>query len=172
MFRQKINFILHVFLEIWEWYFKLVILSTFDMPDYAHPKWYYQLVGNFVRYFTWKLEFVSNILWIIVATHTQSDTMNLWKMFVFICWQKSTSSPNFSGDISKICKLLILGTGHGNPKWNQFVENFDACLHTKNKFFLRYYNLKNPTIWLASSILSNSSRTRILPNMGLVMKYR
>ena len=35
-------------------------------------------------------------------------------------------------------------------------------------FFLKYYILKNPAIWLADSILANNSRTRILPYMGLV----
>ena len=45
--RQKFNFILHVFLEILQRYCKLVILGTFGMSGYAHPKWYYQLVENF-----------------------------------------------------------------------------------------------------------------------------
>ena len=132
MFRQKINFILHVFLEIWEWYYKLVILSTFDMPDYAHPKWYYQLVGNFVRYFTWKLEFVSNILWIIVATHTQSDTMNLWKMFVFICWQKSTSSPKFFWRYFKDMQTSYFGYWPRKPKMKSICRKL-RCLSAYQK---------------------------------------
>ena len=45
--RQKFNFILHVFLEILQRYCELVILGTFGMSGYAHPKWYYQLVENF-----------------------------------------------------------------------------------------------------------------------------
>ena len=39
-------------------------------------------------------------------------------------------------------------------------------------FFLRYYILKNPAIWLANSILTHNLRTRILPDLGLVMKYQ
>ena len=38
--------------------------------------------------------------------------------------------------------------------------------------FLRYYILKNPAIWLADSMLVYNSRTRILPDMGLVIKYQ
>ena len=47
---QKINFIFHVFFEILQRYWKLVILGTLDMPGYAHPKWYYQLVENVCAY--------------------------------------------------------------------------------------------------------------------------
>ena len=37
--KQKINFIPHVFLEIFQRCCKLVILGTLSMPGYAHPKW-------------------------------------------------------------------------------------------------------------------------------------
>ena len=37
MYKQKINFILYVFLEV---------LQTLGMLGYVHPKWYYQLVKN------------------------------------------------------------------------------------------------------------------------------
>ena len=36
--RQKINFILDIFLEILRRYCKLVIFCTMGMPGYAHPK--------------------------------------------------------------------------------------------------------------------------------------
>ena len=42
--RQKINFIIHVSLEFLQKYWKPVILGTLDIPNYTHPKWYYQLV--------------------------------------------------------------------------------------------------------------------------------
>ena len=44
--RQKINLILHVFLEILQRYCELVVLGTLGIPDYAYPKWYHQLVEN------------------------------------------------------------------------------------------------------------------------------
>ena len=37
---------------------------------------------------------------------------------------------------------------------------------------LRYYILENHAIWLADSLLAHNSRTRILPDIGLVMKYQ
>ena len=37
---------------------------------------------------------------------------------------------------------------------------------------LRYYILKNPAIWLADSIFVPNSRIRVLPDMGLVLKYQ
>ena len=39
-------------------------------------------------------------------------------------------------------------------------------------FFLRYHILKNPVIWLAGSMLAHNSRIRILPDLGLMVKYQ
>ena len=36
---------------------------------------------------------------------------------------------------------------------------------------MKHYILKNLAIWLAESILTHNLRTRILPDMGLVVKY-
>ena len=52
------------------------------------------------------------------------------------------------------------------------------CLSVSQKYtssfpsLLRYYTLKNPAISLSDSILADNSRTRILPDMGLVVKYQ
>ena len=46
--RQKmINFILNVFLEIWQRYCKLFILCILGMPGYTHWKWHIHLIENF-----------------------------------------------------------------------------------------------------------------------------
>ena len=88
---------------------------------------------------------------------------------MFICRQKPTSFPNaFSGDIAKIRKLLILGSETQMKR--RKLRRLSACqkkflIH----FFLRYYILKNPAIWLAKSILAHW-RTRILPDMGSFFK--
>ena len=49
-----------------------------------------------------------------------------------------------------------------------------ACQKSTSSFtsFLRYCILKNPAIWLADSILAHNSRTRILPDIGLVVQYQ
>ena len=91
--RQKINFILHVFLEIWERYCKIVILGTLGIPGYAHSKWYYQQ-ENF---------------------------------HIYLQVENQPYHQHFSGNITKICKLLILGTN------DKLVKNFDFYLHAKNK---------------------------------------
>ena len=97
--KQKINFILHLSLEILHGYCKLFIFGASGMPGYAHPKWYYQLVESFRIYL---LDF--SYLFIF-----------FYLFFVFI------HSPSFTGDIAKICKILILGTlgmsGYGHAKW-------------------------------------------------------
>ena len=46
---KKINFVLHVFLEILQRYCKFGF-GTFGMSGYAHPKWYYHLVENVFIY--------------------------------------------------------------------------------------------------------------------------
>ena len=54
------------------------------------------------------------------------------------------------------------------------LQCLSACQKYTSLFpaFLRYYILKNLAIWLTDSILANNSRTRILPVMGLVVKYQ
>ena len=42
--RQKINFILHVFLDTLQRYCKTLALDTLGMPGYIHPKWYSHLL--------------------------------------------------------------------------------------------------------------------------------
>ena len=127
--RQKINFILHISLEILQKCCKLVVLGNLSMPGYAQPKWYYQLVKKFHSYL-----------------HA-----NLWG---------TLGMPG--------CTL---------PKWkHQLVRKVHVYLHAKNKLhpftsFLRYYILKNPENWLADSILAHNSRSRILPDVGLVVKF-
>ena len=52
------------------------------------------------------------------------------------------------------------------------------CLSACHKYtllftsFLRYYILKNPAIRLAYSVLACNLRTRVLPDMGLLIKYQ
>ena len=54
---QKINFILHILLEILERYCKFVIFVTLGMPGFAHPKQYYQLAENICIYLQAKKQF-------------------------------------------------------------------------------------------------------------------
>ena len=140
---------------------------------------YKSILHVFLRYYKDIANLLFWVLWACHATQTQSDTINLWITFVFICRQKINFTLIFSRDIAKICRL-ILGTldmpGCTHQKWYyKLVEDFNVYLHVKKNFtihlFLRNI-LKNPAIWLADSIFARKSRTRILPDMELMVKYQ
>ena len=54
------------------------------------------------------------------------------------------------------------------------VQCLSACQIYTSSFtsFLTYYILKNPAIWLTDSILAHNLRTRIFPDVGLLVKYQ
>ena len=54
------------------------------------------------------------------------------------------------------------------------LRSLSACQKWTSLFTssLEYYILKNPAMWSANNILSHNSRTRILPDMGLLAKYQ
>ena len=88
---------------------------------------------DIVKLFFW-------VLWSCLTTQTQSDTINLSKTFAHLQAKKTTSPPpplSFSGDIAKICKLMLgtlVMTGCTYPKWYyQFAEDLNVYLHAKNK---------------------------------------
>ena len=145
--QAKINFILHVFLEILRKYCKLVILGALGMPGYAHLKYYYQLVEASL-YINWqKINFIPHVFmeillryanllfWVLCSclhTHIQYDSsINLQKTLIFIY----------------------------KPKINFIIHLFFEILH-----FKEFWN------WLANSISAHNSRTGILPDMWLMMK--
>ena len=114
--------------------------------------------------------------------HTHSDSINLQKTFVFVCRQKSISFPMLFWRYCKVMQTSYFGYfGHAwlhTPKiivsTCRRLRCLSACQKHTSSFtsFLRYYILKNPAISLADSILVHNSRNRILPDMGLVVKYQ
>ena len=145
--QENINFILHVFLDMLQRYCKLLILSTLSMSDNTNPKWYYKFKGNIGLYLQAK---------------------------------NRLHFPYLSGDIAKIRKfpfLSIFGMpGYPHPKSSTCRKLW--CLTPRQKYtssftsFLRYYILNNSVILLANSILAHNLSTRILPGLGLVVKYQ
>ena len=101
----------HVFLEILQRYCKLVVFGTLGLSDYAHPKWYYQLVENFCVYLQGKKQlyppcFYGDIAMIcklilgslgmpVIFTLTQSDSITLQKASMFISMQKMSFIIHF-----------------------------------------------------------------------------
>ena len=146
--RQKIKIILHIFLEILQRYCELIVLGTLSMPGYTNPKWYYQLVANF-------------------RGHLQAKNQLQPYAFLEILQRYTKSYFAYSGHAC-LCK----------PKQIVSTCRRLRCLSASQKYtssfisFLRYYILKNPAILLADSILAHNSRTRILPDMRLVVKYQ
>ena len=108
-------------------------------------------------------------------------TLVLKKTFVFICRQKSTSSAMLFRRYCKDMLTSYLGT-LSMPGYTLKITistcrrlwYLSACQKYTSSFtyFLKYYILKNPEIWLADSILVHNSRKRILPDMALVLKYQ
>ena len=67
--RQKINFILHTFLEILKRYCELVILGTLGMPGYAHLKWYHHLLERADVYLQANNRFHNSLLFSDILFH-------------------------------------------------------------------------------------------------------
>ena len=122
--RQKIKFILHVFLEIFRKYCELIVLGALVMPGYANPKWYYQLVENFRVYLQGKNQ--------LHPTYFSGDIAKICKLLAYFCYfghawlytpkmivstyrrlrclsayQKSTSSINSLRYCKEIANLLF-----------------------------------------------------------------
>ena len=130
------------------------------------------------------------ILQIFLSTQTHSNTINLYKTFVFISWQKIIFAPPLPFPPTRMlfwryCKDIQTSYfgyfGHAwlhTPKMIVSTCRRFRCLSACQKYtssftsFLRYYILKNPAIWLVDSILAHYSKTRTLPDMGLVVKYQ
>ena len=114
------------------------------------------------------------VLWACLATHTQSDTVILQKTFVFICRQKSTSSPMLLWRYCIDMQTYFGYFGHAqlhSPKMvvspRRRLRCLSACKKQTSSFssFLRYYILKNSATCLAGSILAHNSRPEILPDV-------
>ena len=114
--------------------------------------------------------------------HT-SKVSNLYKTFVFICRQKTQLHPQcFSWRYCKDIQTSHFGYfGHALLRTHKIIvspwrklQYLSPCQKWTLSLnsFLRYFILKNLAIWLANSNLAHNSRTRILPHMGLVVKYQ
>ena len=129
--RQKIKFILHVFLKILQRHCKLIAFGTLGMPGYANPKWNYQLVQNFRVYLQAKNQlqpppyafleilqryanFLFWVLWACLVAHTQNDSINLYKTSMFICMPKINFVIHF------LLEILHLKKSSNLIDWQHF----------------------------------------------------
>ena len=115
----------------------------------------------FLRYCKDIVNLLFWVLWACLAMHTQSDTINFHD---YLHAKNQLHPPCFFGDISKICKLVTLGTlgmpSYTHPKRYCHLSTLMFIYIPKIPLsltsFLRYYILNNPAIWLANSILAHN----------------
>ena len=105
IYRLKTGFILHVFLEILQGYYKLVILHTLRMVGYITQSDIINLQEilvficrqkiNFFLYVFWgyckDANFLFWLLLVWLTKRTQNDTINMQKTSIFMCMPKIIS---------------------------------------------------------------------------------
>ena len=121
-------------------YCKLVIFGTLTMPTYGHEKRWYQLrkLWCFPPRQNSNLSLTHLILKIL---------LKYYKLFILCTLRITRYTPQ---KIASICMKFLCWYCR-NPTWSLTS-------------FLRYHTLRNSAIWLIRSILTDSLRTRILPN--------
>ena len=90
-------------------YCKLVLV-TMDMPSYAHPKWYYQLIENFHLYLQAKSQL-----------HPPCFSEDWLSAFWPISQEKSFAKYGIGGEISRILVFILY---HFIVKLFKFLINF------------------------------------------------
>ena len=140
--RQKIKFILHVFLEILQRYCKLIVLGTLGMPGYANQSDNINLQKTFAFICRKKINFTAMLFWRYCKDNAD-----------FLLWYFEHTWLHTPKMIVSTCRRL---------------RCLSACQKYTSSFtsFLRYYILKNPAIWLAN-ILAHNPRPRILSDLGI-----
>ena len=132
---QKVNFISHFFLKILQRNSKLVILGNLSMPGYTHLNWQYQFEEIFDAYYKQKIKFILPVFLeifqiyckLVILSTLDKPGYTKWYYYlvenfrIYLQIKEQLHPTWFSGDIAKICKLLILGTlgmsGYAHPKW-------------------------------------------------------
>ena len=122
------------------------------------------------------------VLWVCLAVYTLSDIVNLLKTFIIICRQKMNFIPlvflemlrRFSNFLLWVFWAYLAMQTQNSINLIVSICRKLRCLSSYQNYisFLRYWMFNNPAIWLANNIMAHNSRTRILPDIGLVMKYQ
>ena len=152
--RQKFNFILHVFLQILQRFYKTCgfdFLTTCCFGYYGHA-------------------------WLYIRKVIQSVCR---KVLCLSPGKKSASSPMLFWRYCKICKPIMGNLdmpGYTHPKWkNQLVEDFSVYLHAKNKvllqFFLEILNALKQLVWRLPLKLKKCFRLKDMLNFNVLWNF-
>ena len=119
------------------------------------------------------------LLWVCLATQTQSDTIILQKTFVFICRQKTSFIPHaFMEILQRYANLfwvlwarlvtLIQGDSITLQKTSMFIctQKINFIIY----FFLTILHFKESRNLIGWQHLAHNSRTKFLPD--ILVKYQ
>ena len=121
--------------------------------------------------------FLFPVFWACLAVTTKKGWYQLVEKFdAYLQVRNQICLSRLSWNIAKILQTCYFGYfGHGsvhppktiNSPWRK-LWCFSKCLKStwSLTFFLRYYNLKNPTTWLLTSILAHNFRKEFCPIKG------
>ena len=142
---QKIIFITDYFLEMFQRNSKhFLSTSKKSSSSFTFSLRYYRDIADLLFCAFWEWQ----------ATHTQSNTINLWKNFVLICRKKINLIPHVFWSYCKDMKTFYFGYfGHSwlrSPKiiisTCRRLQPLSECQTSLFASFLRYYIFKNPAI--------------------------
>ena len=131
-----------------------------------------------LRYYKDIVNLLFWVLWACLAKQAQSDTINLWQTFVFICRQKINFISHALLEILQryanflfwvLWTCLVAHTQ--NDSINLYKTLMFICMQKTNfiiHFILEILHFKESCNLIGCSNL----RTRILPDMRLVVKYQ
>ena len=174
---QKINFINYFFLKILQRNSKLVVLGNFGMSCHTlkmvvsvwRNRWCLSAIKKSSSFFTF-LEILQRYCKFVVIGTLGIPGFTHPKWYYHLVenclspGKKSTSFPCLSGDIAKICRLEYFG--HASifnciPKINLIIN-----------YFLKILQFKESHNLIDWQYFAHNSRTRSLPDRGLVVKYQ
>ena len=98
----------------------------------------------------WRIHFtLNNVIWLTSAKPLRQSIKSFLRYWPFLNLSACLTTP--TKKVASTHRKL----------WGLSACKKSISSHT---LFIRYYTLKNPTIWLADRTLTHNSRTRIFPN--------
>ena len=182
---QKVNFVIHFSLKILQRNSKLSILGNLGMSGHIHQKRQYHFEETFDNYQQGKINSILYVFLEILQRYYKVVVLGAFGM-------PGHAHPKWYYQFVEKCVYLQIKNQFHSPclfeyfghVWlyltKMIVSTFRrlwcllACQKKSSSITssLRYHILKNLAILLADNIWGHSWRPRVLPDMGLVLKYQ